>query len=184
MVNTNQKISTKTLTTGAILTALVIVLQWIGSSFLTFGGLAISLVLLPIVLGAALCGPFMGLWLGLVFSIIVLSGPDAAWFMSFSIAGTLITVLAKGILCGFIAGLVYRYAQKINRNLAVILAAVICPIVNTGIFVLGCYIFFQGEVLQTVMTVYLLINFVIELCVNLVLSPLLFRLLNYKKKQA
>ena len=46
-----QKTSTETLVLGAILTALVVVLQMMGS-FIRFGMFSISLVLVPIVIGA------------------------------------------------------------------------------------------------------------------------------------
>ena len=60
-----RKISTQTLALGAMLTALVIVLQLLGS-FIRFGMFSISLVLIPIVVGAAMCGPAISAWLGLV----------------------------------------------------------------------------------------------------------------------
>ena len=49
------KINTQKLVITAILTALVIVLQFMGS-FIRFGMFSISLVLIPIVIGSALCG--------------------------------------------------------------------------------------------------------------------------------
>jgi thiamine transporter ThiT len=54
-----QNISIKQLTLGAMLTALVVVLQLVGS-FIRFGPFSISLVLIPIVIGAATCGPYIG----------------------------------------------------------------------------------------------------------------------------
>lgn len=74
-----RKISTQTLALGAMLTALVIVLQLLGS-FIRFGMFSISLVLIPIVVGAAMCGPAISAWLGLVFGIAVLLSGDAAAF--------------------------------------------------------------------------------------------------------
>ena len=51
-----QTITTRTITGVAIFTAIVIVLQLLGS-FIRFGPFSISLVLIPIVVGAALYGP-------------------------------------------------------------------------------------------------------------------------------
>ena len=56
-----------TLTGVAIFTAIVIVLQLLGS-FVRFGPFSISLVLIPIVVGAALYGPGAGAWLGVTIS--------------------------------------------------------------------------------------------------------------------
>ena len=50
----------------ALLTAIVVVLQFLGF-FLRFSTFSISLVLMPIVIGAALYGIGTGAWLGLVF---------------------------------------------------------------------------------------------------------------------
>ena len=88
--------STETLTLGAILTAIVAVLQLLGSVTTFFGPFSTAVALVPIVIGAAMCGPTVGAWLGLVFGIVVLLSGGAALFLPFSVHGTLITVLAKG----------------------------------------------------------------------------------------
>ena len=142
--------STKTLVLGALLTALVFVLQMMGS-FIHFGMFSISLVLIPIVIGAATCGTKISTWLGLVFGIAVLASGDAAAFLTVHVPGTVITVLLKSILCGFLAGLTYKAFEKKNRYLAVILAAIVCPLVNTGVFLLGCLCFFMDTITQWAM---------------------------------
>ena len=104
---------TKTLVLGAIFTALVIILQFMGS-FIRFGPFAISLVLIPIVIGAATCGIKVGTWLGFVFGAVVLISGDAAPFMAIDILGTIITVMLKGTSCGLVAGAVYKAFEKFN----------------------------------------------------------------------
>ena len=130
---------------SGILTALVIILQLMGS-FIRFGMFSISLVLVPIVIGAALCGYKTGAWLGFVFGMAVLLSGDASAFFAVDIIGTVITVLVKGTLCGLAAGLTYKLLEKYNRYIAVIAAAIVCPVVNTGIFLLGCSVFFMGTI--------------------------------------
>ena len=125
----------------ALLIAIVVVLQLLGQ-FIKFGPVSISLVLMPIVVGAAIYGPGAGAILGLAFSVVVLLQPDTAFFYGMSVIGTVVTVLVKGTLCGWIAGLVYRAFAKKNTMLGVALAAVVCPVVNTAIFFLGCCTFF------------------------------------------
>lgn len=190
MSNAKKSISTKTLALGAILTALVIVLQLMGS-VIHFGMFSISLVLIPIVVGAALCGKYIGAWLGFVFGAVVLLSGDAASFMAIDVLGTVLTVLLKGTLCGFVAGLIYELVAKKNQIVAVILAAIVCPIVNTGIFILGCVIFFMPtiaswagdtDIISFMIFGLGLINFPVELGVNLVLSPIIVRLLKLTKK--
>ena len=110
MPDTRRKFSTQSLVMCAILTAFVIVLQLMGS-FVRFGPFAVTLVLVPIVIGAALCGMWAGAWLGLVFGAVVLI-TDSAAFMAVSIIGTIVTVLAKGILAGAAAAAAYHLASR------------------------------------------------------------------------
>jgi uncharacterized membrane protein len=186
------KFSAKTLTLGAILTALVVVLQYMGS-FIRFGVFSVSLVLIPIVVGAALCGKYIGAWLGFVFSVIVLISGDATAFMSISIPGTIATVILKGTLCGFVSGLVYEFLAKKNIYLGVFSAAIVCPIINSGIFLLGCLVFFLPTIKEWAgdqnLVNYMifglgLLNFPVELGFNIVLSPVIIRLLRLSKKFA
>ena len=182
-----KKMSTKTLVLCAILTGLVVILQFMGA-FIKFGMFSISLVLIPIVIGTATCGVSAGAWLGFVFGVVVLLSGDAAPFLAVSVPGTIITVLLKGILAGFISGLVYKLLEKYNRTIAVILAAVTCPLVNTGVFLIGCFIFFMEIITEWAggdlghYIIYGLVgwNFVFELLLNIVISPVIVRLLKYR----
>ena len=192
-MKTNKRMSTRDLTLLALLTALVALLAYMGG-FIKIGGLAsISLTLIPVVLGASLCGPLAGAWLGGVSGVVFFMTADSAFWMGLSIPGTIITVMVKGILAGLCAGLVYKLLEKKNRYLAVTVAAIVCPVVNTGIFLLGCFAFFMDTVNTGAATqgmsvgAYLIIffvglNFVFELLSNIILSPATVRLLNIRKK--
>lgn len=197
-----KKMSTQTMVLAALLTALVIVLQFAGSS-IRFGMFSISLVLIPIVIGAATCGAGIGAWLGLVFGVVVLASGDAAPFMALSVPGTIITVLAKGMACGFVAGLAYKAvyslatkSQKLSphtkRFVSVLAAAIVCPVVNTGVFLIGCLLFFfeifpkdagAGEIIKHMIFVLVGGNFLFELGTNIILNPVIVRLLDFKNKK-
>ena len=173
----------------AILMALVVVLQLLGQ-FIKFGPVSVSLVLLPIVVGAAVYGPAAGAILGATFGVVVLLQPDTSFFYGISTFGTVITVMAKGILSGYLSGLVYTALARKNTWLAVILAAIVCPIVNTGLFFAGCMLFFKTgleatgveDVMTHVLTVFIGINFIAEFAVNVVCCPIIVRLLHAIKK--
>lgn len=190
-----KKMSTESIVLAAIMTALVVILQYMGS-FIRFGTFSISLVLIPIVIGTATCGVGVGAWLGLVFGAMVLISGDAAAFLAVNVPGTLITVIAKGVLCGFLAGLTYKKIEKYNRYAAVVGAAVVCPLVNTGIFLLGCILFFMdtvagwataaglgGDVAKYMIFGLVGGNFLFEFGLNVIVSPVIVRLLNIKSKQ-
>ncbi len=195
MKKLNKKgMSTEKMVLLALLCAIVAILSYFGG-FIKIGGLAsISLTLVPVVLGAALCGPLEGALLGGVSGVVFFATADAAFWFGLSIPGTIITVMVKGIMAGLAAGLVYKYAERFNKYLAIMLSAVVCPVVNTGIFLIGCLIFFidtvsAGAVAEGIsLGAYLIIffvglNFVFELIVNVVLSPAIARIIDVAKKR-
>lgn len=196
MVATNKKrMSTKTMVLGAVLTAIVIVLQLLGTFTAFFGPFSTAVALIPIVIGAAMCGVGVGAWLGFVFSMVVLLSGGANLFLAVDVMGTLVTVLVKGTACGLVAGLVYKALEKVNRYVAVLAAAVVCPVVNTGVFMLGCIVFFLDDVPQlasmlgssatgiALFWALAMANFLFELGMNIVLSPAIVRILNIRKKE-
>ena len=184
---------TKNMVGIGLFTAIVMVLQFLGGG-IKFGVFSISLVLVPIVVGAALYGWRAGAILGFAFGTAVLLSGDAAAFLVVDPLGTVLVVLVKGAACGFMAGLVYQLLQKVNKILAVVAAAVIAPVVNTGVFLLGCQIFFLETVTEWGMALgfenvgaYMFlglagVNFLIELAVNLILAPVIVRLIKLGKK--
>lgn len=188
-----RSIDTQKLVLLAILSAIVAVLAYYGG-FIKIGGLAsISLTLIPVVIGAALLGPSAGAWLGGIAGLVFFATPDAVFWFGISIPGTLITVMLKGIASGFCAGLVYRLLERFNMYLAAVISAIVCPIVNTGIFLLGSLTFFMDTVSAGASSenisvgMYLLVffvgmNFVFEFIVNVVVSPAIVRILRSVKK--
>lgn len=185
-----KKTDTKRLVMTTFLVVIVVVLQYMGS-FIHLGTFSVSLVLVPIVIGAALYGPGCGALLGFVFGVVVLISGDAARFLVVNAIGTVITVLAKGTLSGFAAGLVFKALHGKNETAAVALAAITAPVVNTGIFLIGCLLFFLETITMwaggTNVGVYMItgfvgLNFVVEVAINMILSPVILRLLKLSKQ--
>lgn len=173
-----------------LFTAIIVALQLLAAS-IKFGPFSITLVLAPIVIGAALYGIGAGAWLGVAFGVSVLISGDAAAFMTINPAGTVVTVLLKGMLAGLVAGLIYKALESKNKTVAVVLAGIACPIVNTGIFLAGCYLFFQEWLVSvfgttgfaTVVTGLVSVNFAVELGINMVLASVILRVIDIGKKQ-
>lgn len=175
----------------ALFTAIVFVLQVI-SLFMRGPVFSLTFVLVPIVIAVSLCGFNAGPWLGLIFGIAVLVTGDADAFLAYSPALTVLVVLIKGILAGTTAAGVYSLLKNRNRYLAVVLAAICAPIVNSGVFFVGCMLFFQDLVAgwaptsQNVASYVVLgligINFVIEFVVNLVMVPTIYRIIEISRK--
>lgn len=160
-----------------LLTAIVIVLQALAIA-IRFGVFNITFCLVPIIVGAALYGWKAGAWLGFVFGVVVLL-TDAGAFLAVNVPGTIATCILKGALAGAVAGIVYRAAAKKNEVAAVIAAGVASPIVNTGVFLIGTFIFFLDTVKEWaggtdvgtyILTAFVGLNFPVELAINLALS--------------
>ncbi len=191
----NKRIDTRTLTGVALFTALVVVLQFV-SSAVRFGPFSITLALIPIVVGAALYGPWAGAWLGFVFGMVVLLSGDAAPFLTVNPLGTILTVLLKGAGAGLLSGLVYRALSRKNEWLGTILGAFVAPITNTGLFLIGCLLFFLPTITEwgtaagfpnvgSYMIFGLVgLNFLVEALTILVLSPVIVRLVKLGRTSA
>lgn len=184
---------TKSMVGIGLFTAIVVVLQFLGGG-IRFGIFSITLTLVPIVVGSAIYGWQAGAWLGFAFGVTVLLSGDANSFMIVDPLATVLVVLVKGTLCGLMAGLLYKLLSKYNKVFAVMAAAVACPVVNTGVFLLGCQLFFLPTICEwaamygyedagTYMVLGLAgINFLIELGVNIVLGPVITQLIKLGKK--
>lgn len=171
----------------AFLMALVLVMQMLSSVIPAVGGFSISLVLIPIVMGAVLYGPGAGMILGATFSAIVIvncvTGADPGGAMVFQANPFLciIVVLGKGILAGAAAGWMYKLLKGRNSHIAMLCAAIVCPLVNTGTFVICMMTFFKdvlaawaggGDIIAYVLTGLVLCNFVPEMIINVVFGTI------------
>lgn len=173
-----------------LFTAIIVALQMLASA-IKFGPFSITLVLAPIVIGAALYGIGAGAWLGLTFGVTVLISGDAAAFLTINPIGTVITVIAKGMIAGIVAAVIYKAIEKKNKTVAVVAAGIACPIVNTGIFLIGCYLFFREWLIAvfgttgfaTVITGLVSVNFAVELGINMLLASVIVRIIDLGKKQ-
>ena len=215
-----QSYSIVRMTTLAVLTAVVLVLQLTGTTIrIPFLSTSVSLVLIPITLGAILLGPLAGAFLGLVFGAVVfvsggVLGMDPFTLLLFQ-QHPIITAgicLLKSTLAGFLAGLAYRLLcprkdvnaeenknnsfGKISRSLlAVFVAAAVTPIVNTGVFILGCFLIIDSINAYISMVgldwspMYFLfigcagINFIFEFVVNMIFSPAIERIVRVVGKR-
>ena len=190
MEKTTKASATRTIVGLGLLTAIVVVLQFV-SMWLRFSAFSITLTLVPIVVGAALYGWKAGAWLGFVFGLAVLLTGDANVFLAVNPVGTVVTVLLKGTLSGLCTGIMYRLVSAKSRVAAVLASAITAPIVNTGIFFLGSLVFFYdtlkewaggGDVIGYIFVGLIGFNFFIELGINLVLNPAIVLIIKQGKK--
>lgn len=197
MSNTiNRKNSSFKLAGLGILTAIVVVLQVL-TTYVHFGPFSITLALIPIVIGASMYGVGAGAYLGAVFSAVVVAmcafGGDVGGAMVWNANPILCALMCmlKGTLAGFVAGLLFKLISKKNETVAVIVAAFASPIVNTGVFIIGMLLFFKDILAQwsggsDLLTYIILgltgVNFLVELGVNMILSPVIARIIKAVRK--
>lgn len=170
--------------------AIIVVLQLL-SYAIKIGTFNLSLVLIPIVLGAYLYGPKKGAVLGGIFGAVVViccfAGMDAGGYILISASPvlTIAVCIVKGIAAGFVPGLIAKALDgKGSPYLTIMLCAVSAPIVNTGLFTASMFLFFKDILSQwagdTDVVTYAIVgligvNFIIEFVINVAMAPSLLR---------
>lgn len=192
------------LTSLSLLIALVVVLACLGN-FIKIGPVPISLTLCPIIIGAALYGPSAGALLGAVFGVVTIITGVLGWdggtvmlLMGIHPLACVLICVAKTTAAGWLAGSVYRTVSakraessgkaSENSKLAVVLSGIVCPVVNTGIFIAGMLVFWRdtlaswaggSDVVMFAITGLAGINFLVELAINMVLASAVTLIIKY-----
>ncbi len=183
--------NTQKLAVLAVLTAIVIILQ--AAVVIPLGPFTVTLTMLPIIIGAIMYGPLGGAVLGTVFGVVVsiqvLTGAAGAFstaMLEYQPAATILICLLKGIAAGLAAGAFFRLFRKASFYLGVVMAAVIAPVVNTGIFSVGCLTIFRSliqdalgtgsNLLLVFLTTFIGLNFLVEFGINVALTPVVMRI--------
>ena len=180
----------------AIFSAIIVVLT-IVCTFIRFGPFSITLALAPIIIGAAMYGKGAGAYLGGVMGLVVLITGLLGWdggtvmlLMSENALATVLLCVVKTVVAGFVAGWLYEIIAKKNTLAAVVTAGIVCPIVNTGLFILGMIVFFFSTlqswaggqaVLYYIIVGLTGINFLVELAVNMILASGITRIIKAGK---
>ena len=190
--------NTQRLAVLAVLTAIVIILQV--AVVIPLGPFTVTLTMLPIIIGAILYGPMGGAILGAAFGIVVsiqvvtgAAGAFSTAMLEFQPAATILVCLLKGIAAGAAAGAFFRLFRRRSFYLGVVMAAVIAPVINTGIFSIVCLTIFRslienalgtsGNLLFVFLTTFIGLNFLVAFGVNVALTPVVMRILRAVKIQ-
>lgn len=189
-MNSSRYFTARNITALSILLALVIVLQTFGGA-INIGPVQLNFTLIPIALGAILLGPIAGLILGfacgVVVAIQVIMGlvPFYVLIWTETPVVALLTCVVKTTVAGLVSGLVYKAVAKKNRYVAVFLAAALVPVINTALFIVGCLAMWDAmvmiaggsNILGFILVSLVTFNFFVELAVNLLCAPALYRVI-------
>lgn len=186
-----------------VLAGLVIALQML-SGFMKIGATTFCLVLVPIVLGGLILGVAAGAILGCLFGVVVLVDaligldPFTLFLLGEQPVFTVILCLAKGIAAGVVPALIYKLIAKKNKYVGSIVAAVLAPICNTGVFAIGAFFIMQpimdfftsvGSDISGFNPAYIVfilligVNFFVELAINALLAPAIYTVNNVVTKK-
>lgn len=178
---------TTRLTQLSLLVALLAVLGFTPIGFIMIPPVSITLMHIPVIIGAILLGPLDGAILGGVFGCISLfkaiTTPGGPVDLLFSPAASgaplasLVMCLVPRILLGVIAALVYRAFKntKARPELGIGAAAAVATISHT-VMVLGClWMFFQAIPLKEVFLTIIGVNGLCELAAAVILSVFVCR---------
>ena len=182
--------SARNVTSLAILIALVVVLQTFGGA-INIGPVQLNFTLIPIALGAILLGPLAGLILGfacgVVVAIQVILGlvPFYVLIWTETPVVALLTCVVKTTVAGYIAGLIFKIFRKKNFYISVFVAAALVPIINTALFIVGCLGMWEvmvslaggTNVLGFILVSLVTFNFFVELAINLLCAPALYKVI-------
>lgn len=184
--------------TLSLLTAIVVVLQLLGGS-IVISGVSITLVLVPIVVGASVYGAKDGAFLGAVFGLITFincmrhNSPFEGMLYDASPWLCGLVCMVKATAAGYVSALVQKllYKWRSKGLLSYIGAAVVAPVVNTALFACGMSLFFKDALnsflggtnfVYNLFVVVIGVNFFTELAVNLVCAPAIATIVKAVKK--
>ena len=133
----------------AVFALIIVVMAFTPVGFLKTGNLEASFLVVPVAIGAILLGPTYGAVLGLVMGVVSFAQCFGASDMGSALFGvsavnTFLLCVIPRVICAWMAGVFYDLLSKIDKTGFVpqIAAAVVCPIFNFILFMLGLSLLF------------------------------------------
>lgn len=184
----------------ALLIAIIIVMAFTPIGYIRTGALSITLLVIPVAVGAVILGPAAGAVLGAVFGItsfIQCFGLEAFGTALFQANpfGTFILCMIPRILMGWCAGLICRVCQKMKaaKNIAVFVGSLSAAVLNTVFFMTALIcIFYQymadnynmGKNVFAFVAAFVGVNGVIEAVVTFLVAGAIAKALQIALKNA
>lgn len=185
----NEKI--KRITLLSILIALIIIFSFTPIGFIKTLGLEITLLVIPVVVGAIILGPIDGMILGFAFGLtsflqcVFGISQFGAMLLGINAFYTAIMCIIPRTIMGFLVGVIFKLCIKIFKKdiFAHIIACVSGALLNTVLFMTAlCLLFYNTEEIQTVASdlgtnnvvvfviLFVGINGLVEAIVNLIIG--------------
>lgn len=178
-----------------ILVALVIVLQLFASAIPMFG-ITLNFSLIPIALAGILLGWRGGAIVGFACGLVVwitmaVLGQEVLTAYMFQTSPIVLTIICIGktTIAGAVAGLIFKAISKKNLFIAVCVSALVLPVINTGIYLIGIALMKNAVIIKLGLNIssatavvgfifgLIWLNFVLEVLLNVVFIPLIHRVI-------
>lgn len=155
-----KKMNTTYMVELAVLIAIILIMAFTPIGYIRTLGLEITLIVVPVAVGAVTLGPMAGLILGTIFGItsfIQCFGMSAFGVMLLSInpVFTFIVCVPTRMLMGWLTGLIFQGLRKgsATKKIACPVSCLASPLLNT-LFFMGaiCILFYQTDYIQSLVT--------------------------------
>lgn len=138
---------TVSLAVNAMLTAIIVLMAFTPLGYLTVGPVKMTLIMIPVAVGAITMGPATGAFLGLVFGITSFVqcfglDPFGTTLMGINPIFTFVMCMIPRILMGYLCGLIFKGIARLNKAAAYITASLSAAILNTFFFMTALILFF------------------------------------------
>ena len=138
------------LTYTAVLTAIIFLLEITHIGYIPLLGIAeITVMVVPVAVGAVIAGPVGGAFLGFIFGLTSFiqcfkGSVFGAAILSASLIGTVITCFVPHILMGLLCGLIYKLFTQLTKMkyLSCVITSVSAAVLNTVFFMTSLIICF------------------------------------------
>lgn len=137
----------------ALMVAIILLMSFTPLGYLKTPFLDVTLLTIPVAVGAVLLGPAGGAICGLAFGLTsfyqALTASSAFSGMLFTISpvGTFITTIVPRVLEGLLSGLIFAGLHNLTktRQISYYVASLACPVLNTILFMSSLVIFFYNS---------------------------------------
>lgn len=133
----------------AILTAILLFLEVTGFGYIRIPAISMTIMQVPVVIGAIVLGPAAGAILGGVFGLTSFAqafgkDPLGAVLLTVNPLGLIVTTVVTRVLMGWLCGLFYQLMRKarLRESLALVLASLSGALLNTLLFMSMFILFF------------------------------------------
>lgn len=147
-MTTAKTFSTKYMVELALMIAIVFLMSFTPLGYIRTPGLSVTLLTVPVAVGAVILGPTGGAVCGLAFGLTsfyqCFSSAFGTMLLSINPVGAFCTSVIPRVLEGWLTGLLFSflYSRERTRKISFYGASLACPLLNTLLFMSSLVLFF------------------------------------------